>query len=96
MSENLQRWLFSNFRMLNAEGESKDLNTIFEEYNGIVPPSGSGECCAPKLLQYAYLHDLHPLEIAEFWHGESPREKCAIMERTIRLAIASACRYSVG
>lgn len=73
MSENLQRWLFSNFRMLNAEGESKDLNTIFVEYNGIVPPSGSGECCAPKLLQYAYLHDLQPLEIAEFWHGESPR-----------------------
>lgn len=30
-------------------------------------PSGAGECCAPKLLQYAYLHRLTPLCMAEFW-----------------------------
>lgn len=39
----------------------------------ITPPSGSGECCAPKLLQYAFLHHLRPLCIAEFWQGRSPR-----------------------
>ena len=38
-------------------------------------PSGAGECCAPKLLQYAYLHSLHPLCMAEFWLGPSPRDE---------------------
>ena len=37
-----------------------------------LPPSGAGECCAPKLLQYAFLHGLKPLALAEFWVGASP------------------------
>ena len=35
----------------------------------ILPPSGAGECCAPKLLQYALTHGLKPLQLAEFWVG---------------------------
>ena len=79
MSDSLQRWLFSQFRMLNARGEKKNLNDIFAEYhaaNGIgsaIPPSGAGECCAPKLLQYAYANRYKPLCMAEFWYGESPK-----------------------
>ena len=34
-----------------------------------LPPSGAGECCAPKLLQYAFLHGLQPVALAEFWVG---------------------------
>ncbi len=34
-----------------------------------IPPSGAGECCAPKLLQYALTHGLQPLALAEFWVG---------------------------
>lgn len=34
-----------------------------------LPPSGAGECCAPKLLQYAFSHGLEPLAMAEFWIG---------------------------
>jgi tRNA pseudouridine32 synthase/23S rRNA pseudouridine746 synthase len=34
-----------------------------------LPPSGAGECCAPKLLQYALTHGLEPLSLAEFWIG---------------------------
>ncbi len=34
-----------------------------------MPPSGAGECCAPKLLQYALTHGLKPLALAEFWVG---------------------------
>ena len=34
-----------------------------------IPPSGAGECCAPKLLQYALTHGLKPLQLAEFWVG---------------------------
>lgn len=34
-----------------------------------LPPSGAGECCAPKLLQYAFSHNLKPIAMAEFWIG---------------------------
>lgn len=72
MSDELQRWLFSAYRMLNAEGEERDLIDIFREYTHAMPPAGAGDCCAPKLLQYAYLHRLRPVCMAEFWWGESP------------------------
>ena len=92
LSDALQQWLFSQFRMLNQEGESKDLLEIFrdealKEYPQaaiatsriaalkMVPPAGSGECCEPKLLQYAYLHGYKPLQMAMFWWGESPKEE---------------------
>ena len=70
-SDALQHWLFEHFEMLNAKGEKKNLLDIFSEWakrtgsKCIIPPSGSGECCAPKLLQYAYLKGLKPVEIAE-------------------------------
>ncbi len=70
----LQQWLFRQFTMLNAKGESKDLCRIFKEEGIDVPPAGSGECCAPKLLQYAYRNNLHPLYMAEFWLGASPKD----------------------
>ncbi len=72
MSDELQRWLFSAYRMLNAEGEERDLIDIFREYTHAMPPAGAGDCCAPKLLQYAYQHRLRPVCMAEFWWGESP------------------------
>ena len=73
MSDELQAWIFSQFKMLNALGQQRDLNDIFAAETGGAPPSGAGECCAPKLLQYAYSHALRPLCMAEFWWGESPR-----------------------
>ena len=71
----LQRKLFEQFRMLNAQGEVKDLYTIFEQTVQKVPPAGAGECALPKLLQYAYLHQLRPLAMAEFWWGDSPKNE---------------------
>ena len=72
MSDELQRWLFAAYRMLNAKGEERDLIDIFREYTHAMPPAGAGDCCAPKLLQYAYQHRLRPICMAEFWWGESP------------------------
>ena len=74
-SDELQKWLFSQFKMLNDKGESRDLLEIFKEFNQMVPPAGSGECCEPKLLQYAFEHGLKPLQMAMFWWGESPKEE---------------------
>ena len=39
----------------------------------LLPPAGSGDCCAPKLLQYAFTHGLKPLCLAEFWWGKPPK-----------------------
>ncbi|MCD8304458.1 MAG: pseudouridine synthase [Prevotellaceae bacterium] len=71
-SAELQEWLFGQFAFLNARGESRSLREIFA---GNTPPSGAGECCAPKLLQYAYKHGLRPLCMAEFWMGASPKDE---------------------
>lgn len=71
-SETLQHWLFEHFMMLNSRGETRDLLSIFSETSLKEPPSGAGECCAPKLLQYAFAHHLRPVCMAEFWWGASP------------------------
>lgn len=71
----LQQKLFGQFKLLNARGEVKDLCTVFREAGRGVPPAGAGECAAPKLLQYAYVHHLHPLAMAEFWWGDSPKSE---------------------
>ena len=69
----LQQWIFQQFQMRNARGAIKDLCEIFASTPQGIPPAGSGECAAPKLLQYAYLHGLHPIAMAEFWWGDSPK-----------------------
>lgn len=65
----LQQWLFRQFVFLNALGETKALPDLFHP---ATPPSGAGECCAPRLLQAAYREGLRPLCMAEFWVGASP------------------------
>ncbi|MDE5813800.1 MAG: RNA pseudouridine synthase [Muribaculaceae bacterium] len=69
-SEALQKWLFDSFRLLNALDESKSLSEIFAETPLKIPPSGAGECCAPKLLQAAYMKGWKPVSIAEYWYGK--------------------------
>ena len=39
------------------------------------PPAGAGECAAPKLLNYAFEHQLKPIAMAEFWWGQSPKSE---------------------
>lgn len=72
-SYELQMQLFKQFRILNARGVIKDLVELFAPTPQAVPPAGAGECAAPKLLQYAYLNNLKPIAMAEFWQGASPR-----------------------
>ena len=71
-SDALQRWLFDQYVMLNAKGMHRTLIDIFARFNGTLPPAGAGDCCAPKLLQFAYAHNLRPVSLAEFWLGVPP------------------------
>jgi tRNA pseudouridine32 synthase/23S rRNA pseudouridine746 synthase len=70
-SANLQQTLFEKFQFLNQEKEPKALIDIFNN-PAIKPPAGSGECAAPKLLQFAFKNNLTPVCMAEFWWGISP------------------------
>lgn len=86
-SQRLQRLLFENYKFMNGRGEEKNLLDIFRNEKPIIspeewfskspninllPPSGAGECCAPKLLNYAIRYGLEPIALAEFWVGASP------------------------
>ena len=68
----LQQHIFDHYFFLNQAGERKSLADIFQRNAAAPPPAGAGECAAPKLLQYAFLHRLKPIALAEFWWGESP------------------------
>ena len=71
MSDALQKWIFSQYIVHNALGESSSIGEIFDR-SGLIPPGGTGECAAPKLLEYAYRNSLKPLAMGEFWYGLSP------------------------
>lgn len=74
-SATLQMQIFDQFQMLNAKGETKGLVEIFAPTPQKTPPAGAGECAAPKLLQYAFAHNLKPIAMAEFWWGNSPKNE---------------------
>ena len=84
----LQRWIFDRFTVGNALGEHTTLSRIFHP---AMPPSGAGECCAPKLLECAYRHGWRPLCMAEFWVGCSPAEELR-MDGHYYPACRSKCR----
>jgi tRNA pseudouridine32 synthase / 23S rRNA pseudouridine746 synthase len=69
MSAALQTKIFEHYGFINQAGVHRSLNDIF----GLeLPPAGAGECCAPRLLQYAFEQRLKPIAMAEFWWGASP------------------------
>ncbi len=73
MSNELQRKMFKSYFVVNGRGESQSLFQIFDELLHRLPPSGAGECAAPKLLHYALVNDLIPIALGEFWYGRSSR-----------------------
>lgn len=70
-SDSLQKWIFGEYIVQNAIGERRSIWDIFAG-KGLIPPGGTGECAAPKLLNHAYKHGLKPIAMGEFWYGRSP------------------------
>lgn len=71
LSQQSMRAIHELYRVRNFRGQLASLFDIFPAGRGV--PTGSGDCCAPKLLQYAALHDLTPLGLAEFYWGRESR-----------------------
>lgn len=78
-SQALQRWLFTQTVLTGAHGERRSVLDVFTDWatanhsKQVLPPGGTGECCAPKLLHYANSHHLEVLALTEFWYGASPK-----------------------
>jgi len=68
----MQKALFIEYELLNKEGVKQNVVDIFEPLKRL-PPAGTGDCAAPKLLQYAFQQNYTPITMAEFWWGKSPK-----------------------
>ncbi len=86
-SRRLQQWLFNNYMVRNAQGSTQSIADIWKPLHKL-PPAGTGECAAPKLLHFAFSNHLTPLEMAEFTlDDDTPRfvpsctEKCGPLLR---------------
>lgn len=66
LSRQLQTQMHATYSLTNFAGESVALQA-FKAASGL--PTGTGDCCAPKLLHYAATHHLRPIAMAEFWWG---------------------------
>lgn len=75
LSMRLQKKLFKQYRLLNSAGVEKDVMELFQQATHPIPPAGTGDCAAPKLLQYAFKYQLTPLAMAEFWWGRAPKSE---------------------
>lgn len=69
LSQKLMTAIFALYRLRNFRGDEFALTEVFT--GGGLPPSGTGDCCAPKLLHHAACHGLIPLALAEFYWGGS-------------------------
>ena len=87
----LQEKIFENYKFLNQKGEIKKLTEIFPNFKEQKPPAGSGDCSAPKLLQYAYQNNLEPIAMGEFWWGTSPDMEIR-RHKTFYPACGSRCK----
>ncbi len=72
-SNALQRRILEQYNFRNKAGIFKNIIDLFLKHGYKQPPAGAGECAGPKLLQYAFDHQMEPLALAEFWWGLSPK-----------------------
>jgi tRNA pseudouridine32 synthase / 23S rRNA pseudouridine746 synthase len=71
LSRQLQSQMHQRASLTNFSGASISLQELRPQ--GL--PTGSGECCAPKLLHYAATHQITPIAMAEFWWGPAQGDK---------------------
>jgi len=67
LSRTVMREIQDLYRFTNFRGKTADLREVFSGNKGI--PTGTGDCCAPKLLHFAVRNNLYPLGISEFFWG---------------------------
>lgn len=71
LSQDLMKQIHSMYRLHNFRNQQAALSDLFPHEQGI--PTGTGDCCAPKLLNFAAIHKLKPLGLVEFYWGKTNR-----------------------
>ena len=69
------RKVFSLYEFTRYDGKKISLNQIIHNHNNHLPPTGTGDCCAPKLLSYAFEHGLEPVSMDEVYYGRDTAHK---------------------
>ena len=92
-SKRLQRWLFEQYVVLNGRGERRSILEIFAD-RGLVPPGGTGDCAAPKLLQAAFQQGCNRSRSGSSGTDGRPARRSAARGVSIPPAPASAARCS--
>lgn len=67
--------VFSLYKFTSINHKKVSLNQIIKERNGKLPPTGTGDCCAPKLLSYAFQKKLIPVSLDEVYYGQNTKNK---------------------
>lgn len=71
LSQELMMEIHSLYLLNNFRGDSALLEQVFYGSQGI--PTGTGDCCAPKLLQFAAQNALTPVGLSEFFVGDATK-----------------------
>lgn len=73
LSQATQESIFDEYQMLSYSATAVNIRECYQDEAYSQPLSGSGDCSAPKLLQYAFQKGYEPISLAEFWWGPSPK-----------------------
>jgi len=73
-TESLKK-VFALYKFTCFDGSVITLNQIIKLHNNKLPPTGTGDCCAPKLLSYAFEHNLEPVSMDEVYFGGNTKNK---------------------
>lgn len=64
--------ILESYKITTIDKENLEFKDLFKQKT---PPSGTGDCCAPKLFNYAFNHDLTPISLAEGFYGKNTNNK---------------------
>lgn len=69
------RKVFSLYNFTCFDQRKVTLDEIIKKHGGHLPPTGTGDCCAPKLLSYAFANGLEPVSMDEVYYGRDTVHK---------------------
>lgn len=69
--------IYGLYRFPCADGSTRAFADFYPGFQeGRLPPTGTGDCCAPKLLGEAFRRGLEPVSLAEFFYGDRSQSCC--------------------
>ncbi len=93
LSRHLMGAIHDLYHLVNFRGEQASLSEIFSDRG--MPPAGTGDCCAPKLLHHAARNGLQPEGLAEIYYGR-PNTSATRQHGHLYAACDEKCRPILG